>query len=644
VQFQALGGGYGIFFTSSDVVLALHGSQDTSVLRMSFEGSQPAQLSAEDALASHTNYLIGDDPRHWHTDIPNFTRIRYSRLYRGVDAVFYGKQRKLEYDLVLAPGASLRPLVLRFDGARSMALSRRGDLLIKTEMGTLVQHRPIAYQRGVRGLRRVIVGYELRQGNRVAFRIGDYDRTRELVIDPALSYSTYFGGANDTFHNGESGEAIAVDSSGHAYVTGCTGASDYPLKNPQQSTFSSSQTQAYVTKFAANGSGLVYSTFIAGSTGSTCGRGIAVDRSNQAYVAGATEPSSFGHLIGPASGANVFAAKLNASGNALLYAVRFGGSNSASIGGVALDSSGHLYMTGGTTSSDFPTTPGAFMPTRGSGSDDSAWVAKLNASGTAFTYSTYISGSGVEAEGQGIAIDSSLNAYITGDASGPGFPTTAAAFQTSFPAKTISGVGSGFVTKLNPSGSALVYSTYLGGNNVDHAFGIAVDSSNRAYVTGSTGSTNFPTTSGAFQRSNHGNTDVFVTRLNSSGSALSFSTLVGGSNADVGFSIAVNSLGQAHVAGYTQSTHFPIKNALQSTLRGATDAFALKLFANGAGFYYSTYLGGSGDEVSRALRLDPNGNAYLTGSTASTNFPTTTGAYHRSRRGLTDGFVTKISP
>src|SRR5256885_1103716 len=180
VQFQALGGGYGIFFTSSDVVLALHRGQKTSVLQMSFEASQPAQLSAEDALASHTNYLIGDDPRQWHTDIPNFTRIRYGRLYRGVDAVFYGKQRKLEYDLVLAPGASLRPLVLRFDGARSIALSRRGDLLIKTEMGTLIQHRPFAYQRGVRGLQRVIVGYELRQGNRVAFRIGNYDRTREL--------------------------------------------------------------------------------------------------------------------------------------------------------------------------------------------------------------------------------------------------------------------------------------------------------------------------------------------------------------------------------------------------------------------------------------------------------------------------------
>jgi hypothetical protein len=257
-------------------------------------------------------------------------------------------------------------------------------------------------------------------------------------------------------------------------------------------------------------------------------------------------------------------------------------------------------------------------------------------------------GGNVETVGAGIAIDSNLNAYVTGFTWADGFPTTAGAFQTTFPTKDvpcgICRVGSAFVTKLNPSGSALIYSTYLGGNNADNGNAVAVDSSGHAYVTGSTASSNFPTTSGAFQRSIHGNTDVFVTKLNTTGSALSFSTLVGGSNADVGYSIAVNSLGQAHVTGYTQSTHFPVKSALQSTLHGGADAFALKLFANGAGFHYSTYLGGSGTDVGRALRLDGNGNAYLTGNTASTNFPTTTGAYHRTKRGPTDGFVTKISP
>jgi hypothetical protein len=647
VRFEALGAGYGIFLTSSDVVLALHRNQKHSALRLSFEGALPTLPRAEGSLPSHTNYLIGNDPRQWRTDIPNFNRVRYSGVYRGVDAVFYGKQHRLEYDVVVAPGATLKKVALRFGGARSVALSRTGDLLIRLDSGTLLQHRPIAYQVTKSGRQRVHVSYELRSGHRVAFKVGAYDRRRELIIDPVLSYSTYFGGASDAFDNTESGESIAVDSSGHAYVTGCTTANDYPLKNPQQPTFTSGTTQAYVTKFAANGSGLIYSTFLGGITGTTCGRGIAVDRFNQAYVAGSTTPSSFGRLIGPADGANVFAAKLNASGNALLYAARFGGSSSASIGGVALDSSGHLYMTGATDSSDFPTTPGAFMTVPGSNSEISGWVAKLNPSGTAFTYSTYLGGN-VDTQGHGIAIDAGLNAYVTGFTWANGFPTTAGAFQTTFPTKNvpcgICRVGSAFVTKLNPSGSALAYSTYLGGNNADSGNGIAVDSQGRAYVTGSTGSTNFPTTSGAFQRSNHGNLDVFVTRLNASGSALSYSTLVGGSNAEIGYSIGVNSLGHAHVTGYTQSTHFPVKNAIQSTLHGGSDAFAIKLWATGGGFHYSTYLGGTGDDVGRALRLDGNGRAYLTGNTASTNFPTTTGAYHRTKRGSTDGFVTKISP
>jgi hypothetical protein len=337
----------------------------------------------------------------------------------------------------------------------------------------------------------------------------------------------------------------------------------------------------------------------------------------------------------------------------LFYSTYLGGSFDDHGEGIAVDSTGNAYVTGGTTSSNFPTTPGAYSTTFGCcvGVSNHVFVTKLNPLGSApLIYSTYIGANGDDF-GIGIAIDTLGNAYVTGR-TGNNFPTTPGAFQTTFGG----GNYDGFVTKLNSSGSALFYSTYLGGSGDDWGVGIAVDGAGSAYVTGRTGSTNFPTTIGAFQTAfaggidsfaTPGGTDAFVTKLNPAGSApLLYSTYLGGSANDFGNGIAVDGLGNAYVTGYSGSTNFPTTaGAFQTTFGGAVDAFVTKLNPLGsAPLVYSTFLGGSSGDQGRGIAVDGSGNAYVTGFTGSTNFPTTLGAFQTSYGGNGDAFVTKLNP
>ena len=319
-----------------------------------------------------------------------------------------------------------------------------------------------------------------------------------------------------------------------------------------------------------------------------------------------------------------------------MYSTYLGGGGTDRALAMALDSSHRVYVTGSTDSADFPLQNAAQSASDGGFGD--CFVTRLNATGTALSYSTYLGGEDSDAC-RGVAVDSTSHAYVGGVTASANFPTTPGAFQQEAP------LPAGFVTKFSSSGSSLAYSTLLGGNNTTNVNGVAVDSSGRAYATGLTGATDFPVTSNAFQRTNHGGFDAFVTRLNASGSALSYSTFLGGSGGDQGLSIAVNSVGQAHVTGSTDSTNFPVKNALQSTNHGSDDVFVTKLFADGAGLHYSTYLGGSSRDTGFALRLDGSGNAYITGSTFSSNFPTTPGAFRRTRSSAEQkAFVAKIHP
>jgi hypothetical protein len=659
-----------------------------AVLRLQLLGSNSqAKVSGFEELPGRSNYFIGNEPKKWRTNIPTYASVRYASVYPGVDLVYYGNQGgQLEYDFVVAPGADPNQIKLSFAGVEGTRIDEsNGDLVLKVGGEEVRFHKPVVYQptaavaydRRTRGPKidsalgkpnpepritspDALSGtFVLASNNEVTFRVTGNDPKRALVIDPVLSYSTYLGGGKNDF-----GQGIAVDSSGNAYVTGYTASTDFPVIDPLQNGNGGGIYSAFVSKLTADGSGLVYSTYLGGST-YDIGYGIAVDSSGNAYVTGYTESVNFPTVkaFQATCHYNAFVAKLNATGSKLVYSTCLGGDGSDSGDAIAVDSSGNAYVTGYTTSTDFPTVNPLQATCGGctAGSTD-AFVAKLKADGSALVYSTYLGGSQRDA-GLGIAVDSSGSAYVTGLTYSTDFPVVNPIQATCGGCLTgLFGYDDAFVTKLNAAGSALVYSTYLGGSYADQGNGIAVDSSGNAYVIGTTSSTNFPTakpiqaTCGTECAD-----DAFVAKVNAVGSALVYSTYLGGStvNYGYGFGIAVDSSGNAYVTGLTQSTDFPTVNAFQATCgactSGGTDAFVAELVTDGSALVYSTFLDGStvdqnssippGSE-GNAIALDSSGNAYVTGTVRATDFPivnaiqTTCGG---CTLGYYDAFVAKIS-
>jgi hypothetical protein len=645
VNFLSQGNGYALFLTPTQAVLSLKQGDTSNVVSMTVVGANPASHAVGvDEQASVSNYLIGNDSSQWHTDVPNYGKVEYRRVYRGIDLVYHGDQMQLEYDFVIAPGAKPRAIRLAFDGIRSASIDRTGNLVFHTSGGDVVEHAPVVYQE-VNGHHKAVAGrYVLKGHHRVGFHVGRYDHSKPLVIDPALSYSTYLG-------NGR-GDAIAVDNSGSAYVTGSTSSTNFPTKHPLQAA-NAGYDDAFVTKFKADGSALVYSTYLGGS-GLDQGRGIAVDPAGNAYVTGHTTSTDFptSHAAQASHGGGTwddFVTALNSQGSAMVYSTYLGGSGSERSDewhgvniGLSTDGSGNTsaYVAGMTQSSDFPTTSGAYQVAFGGGAD--AFVTKYGPAG-AIVYSSYFGGSGGD-WASGIAVDGAGSVYLTGS-SNVGLPTTTGAYQPT----PGGGYLDAFVTKFNPTGSGLVYSTYLGGNNRDDGYGIAVDSAGNAYVTGITQSTNFPTTSGAFQVAFGGGTDdAFVTKLNATGTSLLYSTYLGGSGSDEGLgNIVVDGAGNAYVTGWVTSTNFPLKNAFQTAFGGHVDAYVAKLnpsLSGNASLVYSSYLGGSDEDYGIGIAVDSSGNAYITGLTLSTDFPTKN-PYRAQKQGgknAGDAFVTKI--
>jgi hypothetical protein len=641
VNFLSRGGGYSLFLTPTKAVLSLKQGDTSSVVSMRVVGANlRSHAVGLDKQAGVSNDFTGNDPSKWHTNIPNYAKIDYQGVYRGIDLVYHGNQKQLEYDFVVAPGANPHAILLAFDGARSVSFDRAGNLVLHTSGGDVVEHAPVVYQE-VNGQRQMVAGrYVLAGNHQVGFQVGRYDHSKPLVIDPTLSYSTYLGGrANDR------GSAIAVDNSGNAYITGFTGSSNFPTKGAIQPS-SAGGDDVFVTKLNSTGTALVYSTYLGGSN-SDVGNGIAVDGAGNAYVTGSTTSANFptknpiqAHLNGSE---DAFVLTLNPAGTALVYSTYLGGSNSDAGNGIAVDGAGNAYVTGTTSSTDFPTTPGAYQAAN-PGTND-AFVAQVNATGASLVYGTYLGGD-FGAHGLGIAVDTSGNAYVTGNTASTNF-ATAGAYQT-----INAGGNDAFVAKLNAAGSARVYATYLGGSGDDRGLGIAVDASGNAYVTGSTASSNFPTLN-AYQSVYGGNGDVFVTKFNAGGSALLYSTYMGGNGADDssgnGGALAVDSSGNIYVTGFTSSPNFPTLNAFQPTYGGSGDAFVAKFNPSNSGtasLVYSSYLGGSDGAFGFGIAVDGLGNAYLTGETGSHDFPTTTNAFQTKNGGpkhTSDAFVTKVS-
>ncbi len=614
-----------------------------AVLRMKLVGAKlTPQVEGVEEFPGKANYIIGNDPKKWRTNVPTYAKVRYHEVYPGVDLVYYGKQRQLEHDFIVAPGADPSSITLGFAGAEKMSLDpRRGALVLSVKGGEVRFEKPRIYQELGGTWREISGGYVLKNANGVGFAVAAYDANKPLVIDPTLFYSTYLGGSGEDL-----GLGIAADGVGNAYVTGETGSTDFP--GASSSMIQSSNGggfDAFVAKINAAGTALVYSTYLGGSS-DDLGFGIAVDAAGNAYVTGETGSTDFhgasSSMIQSSNGGgfDAFVAKINAGGTALVYSTYLGGSSDDLGFGIAADGAGNAYVTGYTLSTDFPGASSSMIQSSNGGGFD-AFVAKFNAGGTALVYSTYLGGSGDDA-GQGIAVDAAGHAYVTGYTFSTNFPTTLLAFQSSN-----AGSADAFVTKLNPTGSApLVYSTYLGGTDPDVGQGIAVDATGNAYVTGNTVSTDFPTTLLAFQSANAGSTDAFVTKLNPAGSVpLVYSTYLGGSGDDFGQGIAVDAAGNAYVTGYTGSTNFPTTaGAFQIANAGSNDAFVTTLNpAGSAPLVFSTYLGGSSDDFGFGIAVDAAGNAYVTGQTLSTNFTTTPGVFQSTNAGNSDAFVTKIA-
>jgi hypothetical protein len=612
---------------------------------------KPVGLEESGAVVS---YFKGN-PEEWKTGLPAYSKILYRDLWPGIDLLYYGTFNRMKYEFIVHPGADPFLIRLAYRGAESVALTAEGRLEAKTSNGGIEDDIPVAYQEADGKQENVPVAYALASEAETesrtyvyGFKVGKYDRSRTLVLDPAvLIYCGYIGGSGPTYSRG-----IAVDGSGNAYITGDTGSTEttFPvIVGPE--LIHKGGADVFVAKVNASGTALVYCGYIGGS-GPDSGGGIAVDGLGNAYVMGFTSsteetfPVTGGPDLTPNGDWDAFVCKVNASGTALVYCGYIGGSAEEYGRGIAVDSSGNAYVTGETLSTEatFPVTVGPDLTSNG---ERDAFIAKVNASGTALVYCGYIGGSGND-WGFGIAVDNSGNAYVTGltMSTESSFPVTVG------PDLTSNGERDAFIAKVNASGSALVYCGILGGSKYDDGYGVAVDGPGNAYVIGYTASneSTFPVVGGPDLTYNGGSLDAFVAKVNSAGTALDYCGYIGGAGLDYGVGIAVDGSGNAYVIGSTVSMEntFPVVGGPDLSYNGGVnygDYFVAKVNATGSALFYCGYIGGSDDEGAEpgGIAVDGSGNAYITGWSASDEytFPVIVGP-DLTHNGTRDTFVAKI--
>jgi uncharacterized repeat protein (TIGR01451 family) len=684
VRFLSRGSGYTMFLTSNQAILALGRHQETTDteinknksdsigLRLNLMGANVApQISGLDELLGKSNYFIGNDPKQWRTNVRTYAGVKYQNVYTGIDLIYHGNQGQLEYDFVVASGADPKmikldirnadlrgpPVNQRFSNDTALRVNSRGELVLTVAGGQVHFHRPVVYQIAHAAAKTYVdAHYVLASDHSVSFAVANYDPSQPLVIDPVLSYSTYLGAESlDT------GNAVAVDSTGSVYVTGETASLNFPTTIGAYQASNAGASDVFVSKIDSSGANLVYSTYLGGSL-SERGNSIAVDSAGNAYVTGRTNSIDFptmnpwqDQLFGDF---DAFVTELNAQGNGLIFSTYLGGAGNDEGSGVAVDSSGKIYVTGGasmTSGDDFPTTSGAYQRLFGGGMND-AFVTKFDPtqSGSAIlVYSTFLGGSDMD-RGNSIAVDSNGNAYITGRTRSTDFPQ-----RNPLQATYGGGDYDVFVSKLNSTATDLVYATYIGGSGTDQGYGIAVDSAGNAYVTGQSASVDFPTTANAFQPTSAGSSNAFVAKIDSTGSSLIYSTYFGGSGTDLASGIATDTSGIAYITGRTSTTSgFPTTpDAIQPNFGGGpNDAFVAKIDPSQSGaasLIYSSYLGGSGDEnipsagpagnPSGGIAVDSAGSIYVTGNTSSANFPSVNPYQATYGGGPSDAFIARIT-
>jgi hypothetical protein len=689
VKFLARGGGYTLFITGTEAVFLLkkpaervpaHPSEEFSrpkeppppdILRFKLEAADTsAAFEGLERLPGISNYFIGGDSSKWLTNIPQYARVKIHGVYPGVDMVYYGSQRKLEYDFQVNPGADPQNIRVKIEGADGIQTDGEGNLILNVKERSFRLLAPRIYQED-RGLKTPIEGkYALGGNNEVAFEVKNYDKTRKLIIDPVLDYGTYLGGVG-----GDNGNYIAVDPFGNAYVTGDTNGSFPVTPGSVKTTFgaksSGSMTNAFVSKLNPAGSALIYSTYLGGS-GNDKGYAIAADESGNAYVTGQagnnfpTTPGAYQTAFGGYGGGmmslfgDAFMSKLNASGSALLYSTYLGATDIEAGDGIALDGSGAVYLTGWTYGADFPTAPGAFMPVFGSGDERDIFAAKINPAGggsSDLVYSTFLGECSSNVAPQGsmnnmnIAADSDGNAYVVGATTGHNFTTTPGAYRTVF---LFGGIGDNYVLKLNPTGSGLIFSTYVGPSAGYGGYGMALDSSRNVYFAATGESTNYPTTSGAYDPTYTSSWVVGVVgEVSADGSSLLYSTFTGqtGNAASYARGIALDDCGNIYVAGFTSYSGFPVTpdawTTTMSPINFAGYFMVLDPSQTGkAQLLFSSFLGNTINNECSAMAKDAAGNMYVAGNTNG-GFPTTSGSYQPTFGGGAccypgDAFVAKI--
>ena len=653
VKFISQRRNYQVFLTANDAVFVFSGTAQTprtpentwrashlrlGSLQLRLVGTNPhANSEGRKTLSSYSNYLIGNDPRKWHTHVPQFAEVWSPAIYPGIDLVYYDNEGQLEYDFIVAPGANPNRIEFSISGSESglaIHVNEHGDLVIPGRDGEVLLHKPLLYQGkscsrekpnhaadepGCKALNggEFRVQHTSHAGILVSFGLPVYDHTDPLIIDPSVSFSTFLGGSM-----GDGVDGMTLDADGNIYLIGDTNSPDFPVTSGAYQKNLSGDTDAFVVKLSADGSHVIYATYL-GGTGAEFPYAIALDSAKNVYLTGETYSTDF-PLVHPYQTQNIsgtgFVSKLSSDGSSLIYSTYLGGTLNGANTAIAVDSSGEAVVVGRTGSTDFPVV-NAFQPAHAAdnGSYD-AFITKFSADGTSLVFSTYFGGDGND-YGQGVTLDSSGNIYVTGITYSTNFPTTPGTYQPTYIADPLNS----FVAKFSPSGTSLTYSTYL----VDcWAYAIAIDAAGNAFVTGTAGDFAFPVTPGAFQTVHGagGGYDAFVTEFDSTASSWMYSTFLGGNNSDFGYAIALDSSDDAYVTGQTWSSDFPLQAPVQSTFyAGVPTSFVSELTSTGSALAFSTYWGGGaggfGSSQANAIAVGGPGNIYMAGSTLTPDFP-----------------------
>ena len=651
-----------VWLTGNEAVLG----SASGTLRIGFEGGNlKAQVQAEDALPGKANYFIGNDPSKWHTHVPLFGKVRYAGVWPGVDVVFYGNPNDLEFDLAVAPGADPGKIRLRYAGASKIALDPAGDLVITVGGHQIRQRAPHIYQ----GEQTVAGRYVVSGRNRVKFQVAAFDRSKPMVIDPVMTYATYWGGSNY-----ETAYSTALDAQGNVVIAGVTYSTGYPTVNASYNNSNPAGQAAFMAKFnpagASPGSSIIFSTYFGGFTGGVLAFNMALDSSGDIFITGAsaatdlpvssnayqrkatyTECVNFTiNKVTNTYCGNAFVSKFSPVADQLLYSTYLGGEEYDIGLAIALDAKGNAYIGGQTTSHTFPLQQGYQTQIPG---NNNSFLCKLSPDGSSVLYSTYFGGNNYDYI-NGVAVDASGLVYVGGVTGSPNFPVTPQAYSASMHGPNTDGFLAKFdLTKSGPP--SLLYSTYIGGNGGDTSVnGAAVDSAGNIYAAGSTASPNFPVTAGAFQttfgsadadaKASNTSTDAFVLKFNPSaqGAAqLVYSSYLGGEFNDVANTIAMDSSGRIAIAGWTNSDNFPETPdafdccyTIQTPINGVVPVTGfwarLDLTKSGAdALLYSSLLGGNnGTDQMFSVALNRSGNlAAVAGSVGSTDVPVTAAAY-----------------